>query len=477
VRVLFVAYCFGGDRGQTLIGVYKRALRVAMELCDRGHEVFVFCSGRDGYQDDLTRAAETRVRFVDLGLEEEPSWADPRVRAGLLEEMSGLELDMVIIGEAPVTGVLLEATLCATELRLPAVLLDNAYDRVGVYRTCMQYGAMVDAMVLTGTSSQHAHLPSPPPWLCQVPPYIESSTESARRLIAELGLTGDQLVAVLAYDQKVQDLALSLLARLDGSPDRADTEYLFMVRRPDGAPELLDTLPESLRARVRVVPIPPDPVLFGVVQLARVAIVKYGYMQVTECLALRTPVVARFHEGNTWVDRIPTRCQRFVHVTQEADGPTADAVARFLRVRPDEMADIHNGELGAAATTARFLEQLPRSPRPEISERSAWLGFREERVRRALAEELRTESLQLDTARAMFLREVPDGELYGLLCRCTVDGAERSVRLWGRLYGHPGAVERELVTVAGSDRRILFARPEDRILIEADLGQQLLPAL
>ena len=66
LKYLFVTYCFGSFQGQTLIGVYKRGLRVAMALRERGHEITFFCTGREGYQDALTRAAETRLTFVDI---------------------------------------------------------------------------------------------------------------------------------------------------------------------------------------------------------------------------------------------------------------------------------------------------------------------------------------------------------------------------------------------------------------------------
>src|SRR5262245_66670249 len=120
---------------------------------------------------------------------------------------------------------------------------------------------------------------------------------------------------------------------------------------------MLGDLSGPLRTRVRIVPIPADPVLFGVVQLSRLAIAKYGYMQVSECLALRTPVVAVYHEGNTWVDRLPVRCQRFVWPTREADDRAIAAATRLLHTDPGEMDDIHNGRFGAAAETAGYLER------------------------------------------------------------------------------------------------------------------------
>jgi len=476
VRVLFVAYCFGGDRGQTLIGVYKRGLRVAMELCDRGHEVLFYCTGRDGYEDDLTRAAASRLRFVDIPYSEEGSEAAAEVRRRFRDEMARLEPDVVVIGEAPLAGALLEGTLCAVELGVPVVLLDNAYDRMGVYRFCMRHGAMFDGMVLTGTTCQHVRLPRPPDWLCQVAPYIESSTDGARRLIAGAGLTGERLVTILAYDHKVQEVGQALLRGLDAACEGAG-EYLFLARQPEAGPELLAALPEPVRSRAAVVAIPADPVLFGVVQLSRLAIAKYGYMQVTECLALRTPVVAVFHEGNTWVDGLPMQCQRYVCVTSAADDRTVAEAARLLAVEPDDMAEIHDGRLGAAAATARFLEQLPRTPRSSTRDDTVQLGFREARLRGALTRELGTDDFRLRDLRAMFLRDVPDGALYSLACACEVGEEERLVRLWARQLATADAVERDAAGAAGSERRILSVSPADRLLIEADLGQQLLPVL
>jgi len=471
MKALFVTYCFGGDWGQTLIGVYKRGLRVAVELCDRGHEVLFCCTGREGYEDDLTRAAAERVRFVDIEFAEDA----PEVRRRFLDEIARLSPDVVVIGEAPLAGAMLEATLGAAELGVPLVLLDNAYDRASVYRFCMQHGAMFDGMVLTGTSCQHARLPRPPDWLCQVAPYIESSTDGARRLLAEEGLTGDRLVTVLAYDRKVQELARSLLGRLDATVGGA-AEYLFLARQPSDGPELLASLPEPIRVRVRVVPIPPDPVLFGTVQLSRLAFAKYGYMQVTECLALRTPVVAVFHEGNTWMDSMPMQCQRFVCVTREADDRTVAEAARLLASEPGDLAVIHDGELGAAAKTARFLEDLPRSPRAGTLEESRRLGFRDHRLHAALARELGVDDFELRDLRAMSLRDVPDGELWSLVCRCATAGEERVVRLWARQFASSEAVALD-AAAADPSRRILSASGADRLLIEADLGQRLLPAL
>ena len=69
MRIVFFTYCFGDSSGHAQIGVYKRGLRVALELHARGHEVLFDCTGRTTYHDELTALAEERIEFVDLRLD------------------------------------------------------------------------------------------------------------------------------------------------------------------------------------------------------------------------------------------------------------------------------------------------------------------------------------------------------------------------------------------------------------------------
>jgi hypothetical protein len=164
-------------------------------------------------------------------------------------------------------------------------------------------------------------------------------------------------------------------------------------------------------------------------------------------------------------------------VVDDADDRAVEGATRLLRVTPEEMAAIHDGQLGATVKAAEFLERLPRTPRRGTWDDAVWLGFREERVRPALARELGRDSFDLDVMRATVVREKGALQMYSLLCGCRVDGEERFVRLWGRQFATVEAAERDLAEAEGTDRRVLFASPADRILIEADLGQARLPEL
>lgn len=472
MRFLFVTYCFGDDSGQTLIGVYKRGLRVALELHARGHEVLFDCTGRGTYRDELTELAEPRIRFVDLGFDAEHDGSE-QGRASSLRAMSHARPDLVVVGEAPLAGTLLEATLCAVELGIPVAVLDNAYNARAVRQFLGDHGGMVDAVVLTGLTC--AHTRKPPPHLGQVPPFVTSARAEAEELVrGRLGLRADRLVCVLGYDRKVEQLGFSLLERLPA----ADTEFVFVSRRPAECERRAAALPAELRARVRVLGLLPDAVLFGLIELSRLAIVKYGFMQVTECMALRTPVICAYHEGPEWLGLLPGACREFVHAAheQDADAATLRAAERLLRVPEHAMRSLHDGGFDASVRAADFLESLPAGQR-EGAWTEAIAKFPEKRVRVAVRAAVRTRSVRVDLLRAMRLRLLPGEEVHSLVCRCTVDGAERFLRLWARRYSSGREARRARREAARAGRRVLFASPRQRLLIEPDAGQTLLPPL
>jgi hypothetical protein len=476
LRFLFVTYCFGNPQGQALIGVYKRGLRVALELSDRGHEVDFFCTGRENFHDSMTALAEERMQFVDIPHDTPVFEQAAKNRALFLQRIGELDPDVVVIGEAPLAGTLLETTLCAVELGIPIVCLDNTYQAAFVELFCSYHGGMFDRIVLTGPSS--LHLPDPPGYLAQVPPYITPDTDAAKAMLTEqLGLRGDNLVAVLAYDRNVERLATSLLGQLSVR----GLEALFLSPDVEGVQQRLEHLSPALRGQARVVKPPPEQVLFGLLQLARLGIVKCAFMQVTECLSLRTPIIGFYYVGDFAIHYLPSIYQSFAFTTTEpeADADTVAAARRLLRVEPEAMAVIHDGELEATAKTATFLEELPRTPRQDTWTECRKLGFTEDRVRSALCALDSSGRLKLYQLRASYLRGMPDQVVFSLVCRYHLDGARRFARLWGRIFRSSTAAHAELEKVRARDscRRLLYASAADRILIEKDLGEAALPSI
>jgi hypothetical protein len=471
MRALFVAYCFGDASGHAQIGVYKRGLRVALELHERGHEVLFDCTGRTTYQDDQTALAEQRFRFVELHLDALHDDGLKRSWKRALRAMADCRPDLVVVCEAPQVGTLLEATLCAVELGIPVALLDNAYHPLAVPLFLWNHGGMMDGVVLNGPTC--AHMRKPPPHVRQVPPYLTSDRAKAAELLEKLGLRSERLVCVPSYDPKVERLGFSLLERLQVP----DADFLFMSRDPAGLEQRAAQMPEGLRQRVRTSGLLPEAVLFGLLELSKLAVVKCGFMQATECLSLRTPVICAY-QGTHWFRSVPSACLPFIHIVEhdEADPATVAAAMRFLELPEQAMRSIHAGGFDATARAAEFLEALPAEQRADARAEAAE-KFPEKHVRSALRSAFGGQTVTLRLLRAMRLRSLPGEEVYSLACRCTIDGAERFLRLWGRRYSSPWGVRRGRREAAHAGRRVLFASPRRRLLIEADAGQAELPPL
>lgn len=473
MKVLFVTYCFGNLEGQALIGVYKRALRVALELHRRGHEVYFSCTGREQYRDSTTAVAEQCMNFVEIPHQFSAFETADENRRVFLAATAGIAPDLIVIGEAPLSGTLLQAALTGGELGIPVVILDNAYAPSLVKDFCRLYGPMADGIILTGP--QTFLMDDSPGYLCQVPPYIETAPQAVRALFEELDLKGDRLVAVLAYDVKVEQLGVSLL----GAGALPEAELLFITRDKQRCRQRLSNLPEGAGAQARVIDIPPDPVLFGCLELARLAIIKYGFMQTSECLALRTPSILVYYEGPKWTEFLPRNCESFLHVTErsEADAATIAASHRLLQIDLDRMDGLHNGRRGAAIESADFLENLPRTPRRDAWRECLRLGFTEEAILQSLKTQHPKRELSVFKLRASCLRNLKDYQVYSLLCGYYLDGERQHERWWGRLYSSRKAAKTDFREAVDAGRHVLYFSDRKRIMIEFDVGEELLPRL
>jgi|GEM_PF-1523732 len=471
---LFVAYCFGNDRGHTMIGVYKRALRVGLELVERGNNVVFYCSGRRHFHDPEIARAEEQMTFVDIPYGHPAYEGVESNRANFLKHIVDVKPDVVVIGEAPLAGPLLEATLCTVELEIPVVCLDNAYQPLFVRVFCHNHGGIFDGIILTGPSS--LHLKDAPDYLVQVSPYVKPSAEQARKLLIEkLGLRDSKLIVVLAYDHNVEALGLSALEALN----EPDVNAVFIVSDVGRAEGCLRALPSSIRKSTRAILPQPDPILFGLLELAQAAIVKLGFMQVTESLSLHTPVVGLYYPGCFSIGFLPKIYHSYIHATTKttADPDTVIALREFLQLDSDALTVIHNGAFDAVEQAADYLEALPLVRRQGVCQHTAQLGFTKERIYEAVAVLEKNRHVEIHECRSSSLRGMPSQKVLALTCAYSVGGARRFARLWGRLFRSPAATDAELkcAAVAGSRREILYASSADRVVIEKDLGEALLP--
>ncbi|MEM8960952.1 MAG: hypothetical protein AAGD38_05700 [Acidobacteriota bacterium] len=470
MKLLFVAYCFGSADGQALIGVYKRGLRLAMRLVERGHEIVFFCTGREAYQDELTRAAEARMQFIDIPFVVGAHDAARRTSDIFRRTLRDLAPDVIVVGEAPLSGAMLEATLVGAELEIPVTLLDNAYNALFVELFLRHVGPITDGIVLMGPSSHH--LTEPPAFLCQVPPMIDSDPTAATALLETTfgSLDDSPLVTVLAYDAKVERLATSMLPDLVG----AGATVVFCSRDPEACRRRWPALPPT--ARVAALAQPSEATLIGLLDIASLAIVKYGFMQVAECLTLGTPAIVVYHEGPTWVDYLPPSSRACVWVTASParDRRTVEAALSFLDQPSNALDEIHDGRLDALERAAAFFDAIPRTPRDTTSECAA-LGFDRPAVIAALDHALPGRGDDLVTTRAIRVRTASEADIYILVCRLR-DGS--TIRLWGRCYADPDAAAADQEHARHDPhRRIFHFDATTSIAIEADLGEALLPPL
>lgn len=371
-------------------------------------------------------------------------------------------------------GTLLESTLCAVELEIPVVILDNAYFPGFANYFYNIHGSIADGIILNGPSSFCT--PNQFSILLEIPPFIESSPQAAKDLLSgSLGLKGDKLITVLAYDRKIEKLGVSLLERLN-SPEM---EGLFFSPNPEECKKHLEKLPAYIREKIRVIAPPPDPTFFGLLELSRLAVVKSGFMQVIECLVLHTPIIGLHFEGFFSLTDLPKICESFVHATYnpDADSETTAAAQRFLDIPPEKMKNIHNNDLNASAVAADFIENMSRVPRKNTTQECEKLGFKKKYIIKALSNLNRSGQITFHFMRCALLRNFPEYRIYTLVCSYFKDGKKEFSRLWCRVYKSRKAAMADVSNAKSPDsgRRLIYFSAARHLLIEEDIGEWALP--
>ncbi|MGB2604881.1 MAG: hypothetical protein WBC78_14885 [Candidatus Sulfotelmatobacter sp.] len=360
MRILFAAYCVvNNENGDSLIGVYKRALRIGLEMVRRGHEVWMVCPGRERYHDDLSHEAESCIQFLDVPLDVLFCRSN-KVKQGYYRmAFQKLRLDLVVVGEAPLAGNLLDSALCGLSLGIRLVVLDNAFSPWLSRISVLLHGSMFDGIVLTGPSYLQMH--RPPKYYCGVPPYIEGSAAEAEALLDQSCFRPQRLITVLGYEKKAQGVATALLPTLVQHGCAA----VFLTPDPQEARERVASLPQSVAKSILVLPPPSENLLFGLLQRSSLVIGKCGFMQISECLSLGTPFLGINYRGCFPLRLLPKRVRRFVHATDtiEIDRATVDAAVRLVQIPREEIRGNQNDKFGARAMVADFLEGLPAARR------------------------------------------------------------------------------------------------------------------
>ena len=482
MRLLFAAYCFvSREKGNSLIGVYKRCLRVGLEMAQRGHEVWVFCPNRRQYSDALTEEAENRLHFLDLSSGLAATFSPQARRAWCRMMFRRLQVDMVVAGEVPLAGVMLEPVVWAASSGIRVVVLDNAYAPSLAQQFTEVQGPMFDGVVLTGPSSFQRK--DPPPHYCGVPPYLEGDEQEAAAFLNRANPGGHPIITVLAYDSKAEQLAASLLPRLaHHSGLRKAPRAIFLAPDPEGCRRRLEEQ-GCLPFTVGVLPPPGDNLLFGLLQQSRLAIGKCGFMQITEGLAARTPFLGVHYRGCFPIALIPAAARRFVHAVyprgspdEESEAATLEAAVRLLRTPKQRLRRIHDGTTGAVRRVADFLEELPPEPRSTMRECAA-MGYTETSLQLALAGLHGDAGLQIDTVRACRLRDLEGCRVDVLVVRYRSGGKRWYEILWGWKYDSTEAGIAAAAAMRSSGREVIYMSGDRRTIIEKAIDDAVLPPL
>ncbi|TDC50230.1 hypothetical protein E1281_22355 [Actinomadura sp. KC345] len=465
MRVLMVAYYWINDGKESMIGVHKRCLRVGTALAERGHEVLLAPHGMK-----LPAEEPPGITFVELpftpprdknecfGLAEEGS-----NRLRMLDRLTELAPDLLVIGEAPLSGMFLETAMCTAELDLPTVIFDNAYGDFLAEQMWYGQNGFADAMVLTGPTS--FHWSDAPRCVRQVAPFVDDVPDAAEDLLDDLGIHAEPLVTIFAYDTKVERVALDVAASLDAD---APT-LLFLSRDPEKLRARLDDLRPHVQTHV-IAP-PADPVLFDLLRRSQLAIVKHGFMQITEAVSLGTPVLSIRHNGAEWMAYTPDFFHQFVAVTPGDDlNKTLAEIGRLLALPPEEVAKVHSGPFQAAEQVAAFLEEAHAAGRRDKEEECEARGFTFGRVTRALRHLVGPEVSSVHTLRATRINASRQRDQYALYVGYTANGTDRSARLVGTLYSFPGAAHGPYAADHANDRS-LYTSPDGRIVLGIEVLQ------
>jgi hypothetical protein len=476
MRFLFVAYCISSPGGDSLIGVYKRCLRIGAELVARGHEVQIICPGREKYSDRFTLEASAKMSFLDLSLE---LLFEPDIdlqRAQYREQIAQAKPDVVVIGEAPLAGSLLLCTVAAGTLGVPVVIVDNAYSPESAARFIQAHGAAADGVVLTGLSTYH--MAEAPPFVCQVAPFVRRDDGRAATLLNELELRSERLITVLSYEPKAELLASALLERWPGNtPD-----LLFISGDDTACRARLEPIAAKTGARVRALQAPEERVYFGLLAASRLVIGKCGFMQMTECLALGVPFIGVTYLGCFDPAMLPAPAPALAHGTRDlnVDDETLQRAVSALAGNRGSLPVAHDGTFAAVERTADFLERMPSAPRQVSREELAWFGYPMTFLAQGLSTLHPGETPVPIALRASRLRRSESGWCVdSLLCHYQLGAEKLWAALWGRRFATDELFEESVASAIaeGSGRRLYAASLEDRMILEHDAGEGLLPKL
>ena len=304
--VLFVTYA--QQEPFSLIGVLKRCFRLVAEL--PGHwRIHVHNFGHLPWRDPLIEQVRPRISYS-----EGPAATEAFASGALLR---AVRPDVVVIGESPLEGRLLQAYRICAAARIPQICIENYYGEVMRFHIALSY-RYIRRWLLIGLR-EPGTLERPIPRAEVVAPLVA--------LPERPSFFRDSGVCILGYDEKTLRVGLSLAIRL---PEGVPATVLI---RPG-----LEGIAAAARQRrkgLEIRPIPSDCDLFRLMAEARIVVCKNGFQQMTEAVGLGTPVIACPQTGGVPSELLPPHLASFIrYVTEEGVAEAVPVAFHWLSRRP-----------------------------------------------------------------------------------------------------------------------------------------------
>jgi hypothetical protein len=471
MKFVFATYCMMNDaNGDSLIGAYKRCLRIGLELHRRGHSVAVLCAGHGSFRDATVVEALDKLTFFRLSFKAFLHPSSRYRRRCLRKAFRAFGADVVVIGDAPLGSVLLDAAVTANELGIPSVVLDNAYSPRHARKFVCDHGGAADGIALMGLSS--FQMRRPPASYCGVAPLIRPANQHASAALDAIWPRARRVVTVLGYEMRAEQLAVNMLRELP----RLACDFLLVTPRPAAAEARLAALPAILREKIHITAMPEETVLFEMMRRSALVIGKAGFMQICECACLGTPFLGVYYRGCCSFWDLPLRTLLFV-------GQTSDTAAsftvrlRFLRLLYTGkrlIGRVHRGAFNGLDTVCRFLESIAGKLREGVTAEAARMGYTAERVRQALEARHPGRGIEVISVRSAQMRGWPGARIDCVFAGYRSGRRQMVATLWGRRVSSRTAStgDKAATESAGDPRRKIWYRSPDGLLtLEEDLGE------
>jgi hypothetical protein len=292
--ILFITYTM---KNPVVGGAFIRAVRLATEMSRRGWQPII-CNHGPMLVDPKINAAAGSIKFIRL-VRDRPELTVELAAA----EFAAMNPDVVVMGEGPIASMQLYYE-AARRLPQPFIVLDQFYNH-----WLLPDRAGVDLVLLYALSSfwrNDLSLPSP---YEITPPFIEVVVPKPD-LPAPLGLHAFPWITLVAYDTYVLKKGLDLLARLA----HPDLVKIVMCRNPAGCLREAGVRGIAMEKFV-CLPLQLDPVLFGFFSASAVSLVSNGFLQIMDCLALGSPVIALERSASVGMNELNIDSRFFPYVS------------------------------------------------------------------------------------------------------------------------------------------------------------------